>query len=167
MIGRIRKGLLVALLSAFPLLGNDHPTPLLSVGGGYFFAGKNHSGGLFQAEYKSGMNFWGFVRPEAVLITPELRSVFLGAGVAFEFHVSDNFIFSPSFVPGLYYRGKGKNLGYPVEFRSSLELSYVFRNEARLGTQFYHISNASISHRNPGANALTFFLALPFCYFNR
>lgn len=149
-----------------PLCPRRCPTPLLSLGGGYWMAGKNHSSGLFQAEYKFGCNWLGFIRPQVSLIVPECRSLFVGAGIGVDLYLSDHLIICPNFEPGFYYGGKGKNLGHPIEFRSGVELVYEFHNAMRFGTQFWHISNASLSCRNPGANGWTLFLSLPFkfCY---
>ena len=69
---------------------------------------------------------------------------------------------TPSFIPGVYCKGSGKDLGYPLEFRSSLELAYEWCCKARLSGQFYHISNASLSKKNPGANALALIFCIPF-----
>lgn len=134
---------------------------LIALGGGYYFAGRRHSGGLIQAEYKWHRTYWKVVRPQVELIVPEFKSVFVGVGFALEFYLTKHLVFSPNFSPGLYYRGQGRHLGYPLEFRSCLELAYEWNNKARLGTQFYHISNASLGRKNPGANALTCFLAFP------
>ncbi len=35
-------------------------------------------------------------------------------------------------------------MGHVVEFRSAVELAYRFSNRARLGLEFYHLSNAEI-----------------------
>lgn len=135
--------------------------PLLSIGGGYWHAGPRHSDGLFQLEYKFGEIFFRYLRPQVSLVAPEMRALFLGVGLAFEIVFRDHWVFSPNFEPGFYWRGSGRNLGYPLEFRSALELAYEWDNACRFGGQLYHISNASLSNRNPGANALTLFFALP------
>ena len=56
----------------------------------------------------------------------------------------------PSFAPGIYSQGNGKNLGYPLEFRTSFELGYQFDSGWRLTGQYYHISNATLGSINPG-----------------
>ncbi len=53
-------------------------------------------------------------------------------------------------------------MGFPINFRSALELSYIFHNKGRFGAQFNHISNAHMFHKNPGANSLFIFYAIPF-----
>lgn len=150
------------LLTALSLYGEGKPVPLFAAGGGYLDAG-SHSGGLFQVEYRFGKYYLFHIRPQATLILPTLGSVFFGIGLGVELYMTKNLLFTPSFSPGLYYKGCGRDLGYPLEFRESIEMAYEWQNKARLGFQFYHISNASLSDRNPGANALTLFLAIPFC----
>ena len=34
-------------------------------------------------------------------------------------------IFTPSFAPGLYHEGDGKDLGHVLEFKSEVQLSYA------------------------------------------
>ena len=62
----------------------------------------------------------------------------------------------PSFTPGLYGEGDGKDLGHIVEFKSEVQLSVdVFKN-TELGFSYNHISNASLGDKNPGANSYMF-----------
>lgn len=143
------------------MLGKENPIPLVCAGGGYYYAGR-HSGGLLQAEYRFGRYLFNLLRPQFVFIVPELRSLFFGLGLGIEIPAFYHFYIIPSFTPGIYLKGSGRDLGYPLEFRTSFEIAYEWKNCVRLGTQFYHISNASLSNRNPGANALTVFIAFPF-----
>ena len=46
---------------------------------------------------------------------------------------SSNFIFTPSFGAGYYDDGDGKKLGYNIQFRTTLEVSYQLKNENRIG----------------------------------
>lgn len=158
--------LFFALVSIGLLRGTEipPPPPQLVVGGGYFDANEKYSGGLFQLEYRFGCFWFCAVRPQVVLITPEFRSFFIGAGIGAEFHATRNILLIPSFTPGLYFKGNGRDLGYPIEFRSSIEAAYEWTNKWRLGGQFYHISNASLGHHNPGANAIVLFVAIPFSH---
>ncbi len=156
--------LLICGLYSFSLQSYEPPVPLLSFGGGPYYAGPRHSGAIAQVEYKFGTYWWGFIRPQVTLSTPEFKATFIGAGIAAEFYLCERLVFSPNFCPGIYFQGDGRDLGYPLEFRSAVEIAYEFRNLARLGTQFWHISNASLSDKNPGANAWVFFFAFPIRY---
>ncbi|QLH36615.1 MAG: acyloxyacyl hydrolase [Parachlamydiaceae bacterium] len=130
------------------------------IGGGYLDSRKC-TGSIFQAEYRFGKYFWRYIRPQIDFLISQHGSGFIGAGIGLEFYVTRNILLIPSFVPGVYWRGKGKDLGCPIEFRSCLELAYEMENQVRLGVQIYHLSNAHLSCDNPGFNAISFCLSLP------
>jgi len=62
----------------------------------------------------------------------------------------------PSFTPGLYGEGDGKDLGHILEFKSEVQISLDLPREAELGISYNHISNASLGDKNPGANSYMF-----------
>ena len=64
--------------------------------------------------------------------------------------------FTPSFTPGLYHEGDGKDLGHLIEFKSELQFSLDLPNNSELGFSYNHISNASLVDKNPGANSYMF-----------
>ena len=64
--------------------------------------------------------------------------------------------FSPSFSPGYYNEGDGKDLGHALEFKSELQLSLNLPKESQLGFSYNHLSNASLGDKNPGANSYMF-----------
>ncbi len=64
--------------------------------------------------------------------------------------------FTPSFAPGLYHKGDGKDLGHVLEFKSEVQLSYAFSKDTRIGVSYNHVSNASLGNKNPGANSYMF-----------
>jgi len=63
---------------------------------------------------------------------------------------------TPSFTPGLYHEGNGKDLGHMLEFKSEVQLSIDFSQSSKLGFSYNHISNASLGDKNPGANSYMF-----------
>ena len=63
---------------------------------------------------------------------------------------------TPSFTPGLYHEGDGKDLGHLLEFKSEVQLSLDFSKSSKLGFSYNHISNASLGDKNPGANSYMF-----------
>ena len=63
---------------------------------------------------------------------------------------------TPSFAPGYYNAGDGKALGYPLEFKSEIQMSYDLSNTTHFGMSYNHISNASLGDKNPGANSYMF-----------
>ena len=64
--------------------------------------------------------------------------------------------FTPSFAPGLYSKGDGKDLGHVVEFKSELQISLDLSNDSQFGFSYNHLSNASLGKKNPGANSYMF-----------
>ena len=76
------------------------------------------------------------------------------AGLRKDFTVSKKWNFTPSFALGYYDRGDSKDLGYNLEFRSQIELSYEM-GENRIGFNLNHISNASLGDTNPGTESAT------------
>jgi lipid A 3-O-deacylase len=135
---------------------------LLSVSAGVFDIVKNPTNPMVQIEYRSTLTHYRKARPLAGFFVTDKGSCYLFGGIGYDIFLSKSLVFMPSFAPGFYYSGKGKKLHFPLEFRSSAELAYVFKKGSRLGAQFYHISNASLGKRNPGVEALllTYSLAL-------
>ncbi len=66
----------------------------------------------------------------------------------------DWLVLAPTFGAGLYRAGEGIELGSPVEFRSGLEVGLRFSGNSAILLNFYHLSNAGISDRNPGVEVL-------------
>ena len=63
---------------------------------------------------------------------------------------------TPSFTPGIYHEGDGKDLGHLIEFKSELQISLDLSRSSELGFSYNHISNASLGDKNPGANSYMF-----------
>ena len=84
-----------------------------------------------------------------------LRSSFLGtlSPVTGALITGDN---TPSFTPGLYNKGGGKDLGHIVQFKSEVQVSLDLFKNSQLGMSYNHISNASLGDKNPGANSYMF-----------
>lgn len=69
--------------------------------------------------------------------------------------VTDSPIFIElSLMPGLYVRGDGPDLGFPVQFRGALGAGYNFDNGASISVFFDHRSNANLSEVNSGIETL-------------
>ena len=62
----------------------------------------------------------------------------------------------PSFTPGLYSMGDGKDLGHALEFKSEVQLSLDLPKDSQFGFSYNHLSNASLGDKNPGANSYMF-----------
>ena len=114
----------------------------------------------FSIEYQSHRCLWKIHPFLGVMITAR-KSLYTYLGVGVDLLYKNHLLFSPNFSAGYYYKGNGRDLGYPLEFRSGIKLGWCFENLSRVGIQFYHISNASLSHRNPGSESLVLFYSIP------
>ena len=63
---------------------------------------------------------------------------------------------TPSFTPGYYNEGNGKDLGHALEFKSEIQLSLELPKDSQIGFSYNHLSNASLGDKNPGANSYMF-----------
>ncbi len=113
----------------------------------------------FQVEYKWSA-CWHGIQPLACLMFTEKGSVYFCFGACYDIPIWKYFYLTPSFAPGVYFKNGGKELGFPLEFRSSIAFSAEFRNCHRIGAQFYHISNASLGFKNPGEESLVIFYSI-------
>jgi lipid A 3-O-deacylase len=111
-------------------------------------------------EYKSHLE-WYLFRPMVGLTATAKGAFYAYAGVGLDFVIQDHFIFSPNFAAGYYHQGGDKDLGFPLEFRSGLEVGWQFCSLYRVGVHFYHISNASLGHKNPGEESFVLFVSIP------
>ena len=69
---------------------------------------------------------------------------------------------TPSFTPGYYNEGNGKDLGHALEFKSEIQLSLELPKDSQIGFSYNHLSNASLGDKNPGANSYMFNLLKKF-----
>ena len=59
---------------------------------------------------------------------------------------------SPSFSPGYYEKGSGKDLGSALEFKSEIKLGFDILQNSKLGYSYSHISNNDWGKTNPGTD---------------
>ena len=99
--------------------------------------------------------FLGNLSPiTGALITAD-KATYFYTGVQAQYKIG-NLNLTPSFTPGLYDQGDGKDLGHILEFKSELQLSLDLPKESQLGFSYNHLSNASLGDKNPGANSYMF-----------
>lgn len=155
------------LFTACSLFANC-PPDFLSFGVGSFdFTREKYRTFEFAIEYKfhlkclkppiSVLEF----RPLVGVMATAKGSFYGYLGINFDLLFFDHLLFAPGFAAGYYAQGGGKNLGYPIEFRSGAELAWQFCDWHRFGVHFYHLSNASLSRRNPGEESLVLFYDIP------
>ena len=83
------------------------------------------------------------------------NAFYIYTGVQAEYQLGSLAI-TPRFAPGYYGAGNGKDLGYPLEFKTEIQMSYDLSNTTHLGMSYNHISNASLGDKNHGANSYMF-----------
>ena len=100
-------------------------------------------------------SFLGTLSPITCGMITADNAVYLYTGVQAEYDMGPLKL-TPSFAPGYYNEGDGKDLGYPLEFKSEVQLSYNLSENSLFGMSYNHISNASLGNNNPGANSYSF-----------
>ena len=112
-------------------------------------------------EYRLRSRAWGLVPALGAAVTED--GAFWGyGGLRRPFRVGPGWRLTPGFAVALYEEGStGKDLGGPIEFRSSLELSRRFAGGSSLGLAVYHLSHAGIYDDNPGSNSVVLSWAFP------
>ena len=96
--------------------------------------------------------FLGNLSPITGGFVTENSAVYVYSGVEWNFDLG-GINFAPSFSPGLYSEGDGKDLGHILEFKSEVQASFNISENTSLGMSYNHISNASLGDKNPGANS--------------
>jgi lipid A 3-O-deacylase len=149
----------VMIAAPFPAMADD--PDFLTFAIGYYDLVQEHDKAVeFRAEYRSDLKIWIFKPFVGAMGTTD--SAFYGyGGVLVDLFFGRRWVLTPSFAAGYYENGDGRDLGYELEFRSSIELSYRFDDRSRLGLSFYHLSNASIGDTNPGTEVLSVVYSIP------
>lgn len=151
---------LIIIFSSLALAQTQDP-PLIAISGSYFdFNKKVNTAFEGRIEYRHDKGWWK-IKPFAGIMGTSDGSVYVFAGGLVNFFVGEHFVITPSFAPGLYSKGNGKDLYHPLEFRSQIEIAYRFINGGRFGVSFGHMSNASIGPPNPGVEYLAGTIAFP------
>jgi len=115
-------------------------------------------------EFRGGP-FWWQLRLMAGALAASDGNFFVYAGLLADVPVANFLHFILSFAPGLGASGTDHQLGIPLDFRSTAEISVRLTAETRLGISFSHISNGKLASPNPGVETLSLtltVLALPY-----
>lgn len=136
---------------------NEHEVNFYT--GMFDFSDDGQRAGLFgmqhQNENLTRNSFLGTLSPITGFMITENNAGYVYTGVQAQYSIG-NLNITPSFSPGLYGEGDGKDLGHVLEFKSELQLSLDLFSNSELGFSYNHISNASLGEKNPGANSYTF-----------
>ncbi len=135
---------------------NSNETELNFFTGQFDFSDHKQSSGLFGLQHQNEElfrnSFLGKLSPVTGGFYTEKNAFYLYTGVQAEYELGFLTI-TPSFSPGYYNDGSGKDLGHPLEFKSEVQMSLNLSDSSHLGMSYNHISNASLGSKNPGANS--------------
>jgi hypothetical protein len=156
--------LIIFSLLSFPLLSeekskisNEHQYNFYV--GNFDFSDHKQSAVLVgfqhQNEFLKRDTFIGKVSPITGGFITENSAAYVYSGIEWNVDMGQ-FEFTPSFAPGLYSQGDGKDLGHILEFKTEVQLTYVASEKTNIGMSYNHVSNASLGDKNPGANSYEF-----------
>ena len=162
---RIALNILIALMS-FSYLSfanseekRSNETELNFFTGMFDFSDTKQASGLFGLQHQNDelfrKSFLGKLSPITGGFLTEKSAFYLYTGAQAEYNLGLITI-TPSFAPGYYNSGDGKDLGSALEFKSEIQVSLDLSDSTELGISYNHISNASLGDKNPGANSYMF-----------
>ena len=162
---KIASNILIALLTLcsvnFVSIADEssNETELNIFTGMFDFSDDKQRSGLVGLQHQNEelfrKSFLGKLSPMTGGFLTEKSAFYLYTGVQAEYEIGFLTI-TPSFAPGYYNYGNGKDLGSPLEFKSEVQVSLNLSDSTLLGMSYNHISNASLGTKNPGANSYMF-----------
>ena len=136
---------------------NDHELNFYT--GMFDFSDDGQRAALFGFEHQNENlvrdSLLGKISPVTGFMLTENSAAYAYTGIQAQYNLGKLKVL-PSFTPGLYGQGDGKDLGHIIEFKSELQFSLDIFSNSELGFSYNHISNASLGEKNPGANSYMF-----------
>lgn len=112
-----------------------------------------------QLTYRMDRNYGPF-QPTIAASAAANGATWVGLGATYE-KMFGNVVFNTSLLPGYYANGNGPDLGFPIEFRSTVALGYSFGNGMRLSVSYDHRSNSELGKINPGLETYGLQISFP------
>ena len=110
---------------------------------------------LFGIEHKNPdlfrNTFLGKISPVSGGFMTGNSSFYLYTGIEGQYGIGPLKIL-PSFTPGYYDKGDGKDLGSVLEFKSEIKIGFDIFENSKLGYSYSHISNNDWGDINPGTD---------------
>ena len=100
-------------------------------------------------------SFLGNISPITGGFITENSGAYIYTGIEWNMNMG-GLLFTPSFSPGLYHAGDGKDLNHILEFKTEVQLSFAFSENSNIAMSYNHISNGNLAKDNPGANSYAF-----------
>lgn len=151
--------LFITYLFAEEKIVNEKNTEINVYSGMFDFSDDGAKSTLFgfqhQNEELKRNSFLGTLSPITGGMLTADNAVYLYTGVQADYDIG-LLKLTPSFTPGIYNQGNGKDLGHIIEFKSEIRLSMDLSKNSMFGMSYNHISNASLGNKNPGANSYMF-----------
>ena len=111
--------------------------------------------GLFGIEHQDPNlfrdTFLGKFSPLTGAFMTGKSSIYLYTGVQAQYNIGPLKVL-PSFAPGYYEAGDGKNLGSALEFKSEIKFDIDIFKNSKIGYSYNHISNNDWGDINPGTD---------------
>ena len=95
--------------------------------------------------------FLGKIAPVSGAFVTGKNSLYFYTGIEGQYSLGPMNI-SPSFSPGYYDKGNGKDLGSELEFKSEVKIGFDIFKNSNLGFSYSHISNNDWGSTNPGTD---------------
>ena len=148
--------------SVFTLVNAEDKTPEVSETELNFFTGMfdfsddKQASGIIGLQHQNDdlyrKSFLGNLSPITGGFISEKNAMYFYTGAQAEYDLGLITI-TPSFAPGYYNAGNGKDLGSALEFKTEVQMSLNLSDSTEFGMSYNHISNASLGDKNPGANS--------------
>ena len=159
---RIALNILIALMS-FSYLSfanseekRSNETELNFFTGMFDFSDTKQASGVIGLQHQNDdlfrASFLGQLSPITGGFFTEKNAFYFYTGAQAEYDLG-LFTITPSFAPGYYNSGDGKDLGSALEFKTEIQMSLNLSDSTEFGMSYNHISNASLGDKNPGANS--------------
>ena len=159
---RIALNILIALMS-FSYLSfanseekRSNETELNFFTGMFDFSDTKQASGVIGLQHQNDdlfrESFLGQLSPITGGFFTEKNAFYFYTGAQAEYDLG-LFTITPSFAPGYYNSGNGKDLGSALEFKSEVQMTLNLSDSTEFGMSYNHISNASLGDKNPGANS--------------
>ena len=127
--------------------------------GMFDFSDDKQAAGVFGIQHQNDdlfrKSFLGRLSPITGGFLTENNAFYFYTGAQAEYDLG-LFTLTPSFAPGYYSAGNGKDLGSALEFKSEVQMTLNLSDSTEFGMSYNHISNASLGDKNPGANSYMF-----------
>ena len=124
--------------------------------GMFDFSDDKQAAGVFGIQHQNDdlfrKSFLGRLSPITGGFLTENNTFYFYTGAQAEYDLG-LFTITPSFAPGYYNYGDGKDLGSALEFKSEVQMTFNLSDSTEFGMSYNHISNASLGDKNPGANS--------------